>query len=125
MNAAKRFASLAGLALVALALFAPAAQGAFGIESFSVTAKNEDETVDFQAGSHPFEYEVTFEMKQDAKGRPEGILRDLVVDLPPGLVGNPTAVTRCSGTDFEGQTPHCPGDSQVGMIHVKVRGIDQ
>ena len=35
------------------------------------------------------------EMNQGPEGIPEGTLRELIVDLPPGLVGNPRAVPRC------------------------------
>ena len=37
--------------------------------------------------------------------------------FPPGLLGNPTAVPRCSQQTFLEQTPlHCPLDTQVGSV---------
>ncbi len=51
-----------------------------------------------------------------AKGNPEGTLREVIVDLPPGMVGNPFAVPRCSGADFEGVSPNCPSNTQVGSV---------
>ena len=47
-------------------------------------------------------------------------LKDIVVDLPPGLVGNPLAAPRCSlaafsATQVSGQMA-CPVGSQVGVF---------
>jgi hypothetical protein len=123
VNARKQLASYLGLALLLLALFAPpGAQAAFGIKSFSAIATNPDGSADFQAGSHP-DYTVTFTMNQDGEFHPEGTLRDAIFELPPGLVGNPTALPRCSGERFEGQEAYCPGDTQIGVAHVRIRGI--
>lgn len=122
----KLWATLGLLALLTVALAAPAgAQAAFGVKSLSVTALNKNGTTDLRAGSHPYEYIVSFVMNQDSEGHPEGILRDLIVDLPAGMVGNPQAIPRCSGAQFEGQNPHCPGNTQIGSVSVKVRGIEQ
>jgi hypothetical protein len=98
-----------------LALPAPA-QANFGIKSFSVAATNEDHSVDRLAGSHPFEYTVNVAL--NSKGNEvEGELRELTVELPPGMDGNPLAVDRCSGTAFDGQINHCPGSTQIGVAH--------
>ena len=45
------------------------------------------------------------------------------MELPPGLIGNPLAVPRCSGALFEGLLPSCPGDTQIGRVEVKVEGF--
>jgi hypothetical protein len=101
---------------------APAARADFGVKALSAVALNEDGSVDQLAATHPFEYTVKVEMNQDSGGRPEGTLRDIVVDLPPGLVGNPLAVPRCTGASFEGTLPLCPGNTQVGMVTAKLAG---
>jgi hypothetical protein len=118
----KRTIVLLGLALLAAALLAPAsAQAAFGIESFSAEALNADETTDLQAGSRPYEYVVSIEMNKDAEGGPEGTLRQLYVDLPEGLLGDPTALPRCARLDFGfGISPTCPGDTQIGIAKVSL-----
>jgi len=112
------------LALAALLAFAtPAAQAGFGIApgSFSVTAENEDGTLDTLAGSHPYEYTVSFALNQNSEGEPEGALRDLIVELPPGLLGDPQALPRCGRADFDfGITPACPGNSQIGVADVQI-----
>jgi hypothetical protein len=42
--------------------------------------------------------------------------KDIRIDLPPGLIGNPRAVPACTTGDFEGA--QCPVDSQVGLSKV-------
>jgi hypothetical protein len=124
VSARKHLAAAGALAVVAgTLLLAPAAQASFGIEAFSAGAANAGAGADFQAGSHPYEYTVALKMNQDPEEAPEGTLRSLVVELPPGLVGNPQAVPRCSGADFEGSFPRCPGDTQIGEANVEVTGL--
>jgi hypothetical protein len=123
---AKKKLTPIGLALLLIALLLPAAaQADFGFHDYSVTARNSDTTVDFQAGSRPYEWTLSFEMNQDADGQPEGTLRDLIVDLPPGLIGNPTAVPRCTGAQFEGITAACPANTQVGVARVLAYGVGE
>ncbi|MBA3866952.1 MAG: hypothetical protein H0X42_11515 [Solirubrobacterales bacterium] len=116
MNAHKRLllglSSLAALAVLALPT---AAQADFGLQSVSATAVEADGSVDLQAGSHPFAYKLNITVNQDESGVSEGTLRSIIADLPPGLVGNPQAVPRCDGASFEGQTPSCPGNTQIGV----------
>lgn len=101
------------------------AYASFGIEpgSFQTIALNRDGTIDAQAGSHPYEYTVSFGFNRNGKGEPEGNVRDVEVDLPAGMIGNPLAVPRCSQQDFEGQQAFCPGDTQVGIIHAQIEGV--
>lgn len=104
------------LALLAIALLAPsAAQADFGIKSLGVSAIEEDGSPALQAGSHPYELTTAFEFNTDAKGKLEGIPRELIFSLPPGVIGNPLAVPRCSAADFEGALVHCPGNTQIGV----------
>jgi hypothetical protein len=126
VNAKKRLTASVGLALLLCALLLPASsQADFGFNNFSVTAKNQDGTTDFQAGSHPYEWTLSFEMNQNAEGEPEGRLRDLIVDLPAGMVGNPQAMPRCSGAQFEGFTTNCPANTQIGIARVPTYGIGE
>jgi hypothetical protein len=50
--------------------------------------------------------------------RPLETARDIVVDLPPGIVGDPGAIPRCAAADFFAST--CPPESQVGVMHANV-----
>jgi hypothetical protein len=107
------------------ALFAAPAVADFGISTLTSGAVNQDGTVDLQAGSHPFKYKLTFSMNQRAGGEPEGTLRDVIVDLPAGMVGNPLAVPRCPTALFSGVSPKCPGDSQVGVALLHFFGQEE
>jgi hypothetical protein len=117
------------LALLTIGLLAPAsAQAAFGFlpgeEGFSVSATEEDGSVDLVAGSHP--YELTTKVSMDP-GNPDD-LRELHVAMPPGLIENPSSVEKCSALQFS--TPRtspfqeslsgedCPNRSQIGTITV-------
>jgi hypothetical protein len=90
----------------------------------TVTALNEDGSVDLQVGSHPFEYTVSVVMNQDGEEKPEGTLRELFAALPTGLIGNPQAMARCTGAQFEGQFPHCPINTQIGVAQVHAVGLE-
>ena len=89
----------------------------------AVTPLNSDGTVDTQAGSHPFSFNVHFEMKTEEDGQPEGGgLRDVKVDLPAGFFGNPHTTPSCSQSEFAGNVPRCPGSTQLGVLHAVIPG---
>jgi hypothetical protein len=116
------------LALCGTLALPAAAQADFGFVpgSVEVTAENKDGTIDTEASSHPYGFSVHFEMKTDELAEPEGgPLRNVLVELPPGFVGNPQAPARCSRHLFEGNLPQCPVSTQVGFLRAIVRGIGQ
>lgn len=124
VSAAVGFAAVA----MGLLLVAPAAQADFGLlpGSVGMVAKNKDGTLAVQAGSHPYAFSVSASFNVDQAGRTEGgEPRDLIVDLPPGLVGNPRAVPQCSRQAFEGDSPSCPGNTQVGVLRANLPGFGQ
>jgi hypothetical protein len=110
-------------------LFATEGVG-FGIKSFEVSFLNEDGTPDTQAGSHPYKLVNTIvfnshfmrgESNADSAyvKEPDGTLKDLALDLPPGFVGDPNATPKkCTLRellDREGPgTPLCSPESLVG-----------
>jgi len=134
-------AALAALALLAAAaLCLPAGAAAFdflpGAEGFKAAAYGQGENVvATEAGSHPVALTAEFNFEKD-EGTPfaEGDLRDLSLELPPGLIENPTAeglsnAGLCSQEKF--QTPRgetqweeslsgesCQEKSQVGIATV-------
>ena len=119
MSPAKKLISLAGL-LVALVAPAPAG-AAFGPVpgQTTVTSQNRDGTIDEAAGSHPATFTVRFELNTDEAGATEGgEMRDAVVDLPAGFVGNPGAIPACSRQDFDtgGTSPQCAPETQIGIL---------
>jgi hypothetical protein len=56
-------------------------------------------------------------------GDPDGSLDNIRVDLPPGFVGNPQAVTECTAEEFRGRPLRCPPSSQVGVLRLYIVGI--
>jgi hypothetical protein len=100
----------------------PVAQADFGIApgSTTVTALNEDGTLDTRAGSHPYALTVHFNLNTDGPSSEGGVMRDVIVDLPQGLIGNPQAVPRCPQQLFEGGTPSCPPSTQVGVLSARI-----
>jgi hypothetical protein len=118
------------LALCGLLAIPAAAQADFGFVPghTTVTALNENGTVDTQAASHPYSFTVHFDLKTNEDGTTEGgQMRDLLVDLPAGFIGNPnqSTVPRCPRQRFEGALPNCPTGSQVGVLRAVVVGLGE
>ncbi len=114
-------------AVVAFALCARA-QADFGPApgQVSTTPLNSDGTLDTQAGSHPFSFNVHFALKTDESGESEGgSLRDVKVDLPPGFFGNPHTIPTCSPQEFDGGNPVCSGSTQLGVLRAVLPGIGE
>lgn len=132
-------AALGALAAALLALGAPSARADFGLlpgaAGFSAAALEADGEPATLAGAHPYALRVQLGFSPDPAleaepGAPfsEGDLKDLEIELPPGLLENPTAVPTCSELDFH--TPRsssygptrsgesCPGESQIGLIGI-------
>jgi hypothetical protein len=112
------------IALVSLLLVPAAAQADFGIEPGSLKTTfevSEGVTGVPQASSHPYAFKVHFKLNTDNEGRSEGgEMANVLADLPPGFAGDPFAVGRCTRQEFEGSTPRCPSNSQVGIIEASV-----
>jgi len=124
VSPAKKLIALVGLCV---ALVLPAtAQADFGLvpNTTSATALNANGTIDEQAGSHPGSFVVHLELNTNGSGELEGgDARDILVDPPAGLVGNPSAIPACSRQSFEGFAPQCPVETQVGTLGASVAGI--
>jgi hypothetical protein len=92
----------------------------FCVTSFSNVLSNQDGTATTQAGSHPYQMvtSLTFSTfpstSPNNPGLPTQNVKDVVVNLPPGLVGDPNAVPRCSVGDLD--AVKCSPDSQVGVL---------
>jgi uncharacterized repeat protein (TIGR01451 family) len=91
----------------------------FRFVGFDGWASHADGTLDTQAGSHPYEFTTSFDLANvfspkegffvPAGGQP----RDIEVNVPPGLVGDPNAVPRCTRQQLDANG--CPEGSQVGI----------
>jgi hypothetical protein len=99
-------------AVVAASLItASSAFAAFGVASFSaeVRKSNTPGDLDTQAGSTPFTGVTDFTFNNNLN-IPDGNVKDIRVDLPPGLMSNPQATPKCTDAQF----PNCPSSTQLG-----------
>jgi hypothetical protein len=116
-------------AFLFLALWAaPAALADFAIAPGSLTATAEEEGggLDLRASSHPFAYTVHFDLNTDSDGESEGgQMRDLLIEAPAGLVGNPQALPACPRQAFEGAGKGCPPSTQIGILHALAAGLSE
>jgi hypothetical protein len=95
-------------AMLALAAALPGTAAASGsIESFDVY------TSTTQAGGHP---DLEAVLAIGDPGDPESA-KDIAVNLPQGVFGNPSAALKCSSQDFA--LAQCPTDSQIGLITLR------
>lgn len=104
-------------------VWASVATAAFGVATFDgqVVANPAGDPFT-QAGGHPEAATVSIDLnaRRDTYGNltPDGSLRNVLVDLPAGFIGNPTATPACAtfldnyGT---GNGVNCPGSTQVGV----------
>jgi hypothetical protein len=125
--------ALALLAItLALAAFAGPAAADFGFEEFDVTFTEADGTPAFRAGSHPFGLTTTFALNSESTPQGGRLLdeasKDILFSQVAGLVGNPTAVPRCSTPDFltaienaeNFKIPDCPDSTAVGLASTRL-----
>ena len=97
----------------------------FGVAGFGLAVESSTGTAETQAGAHPFQLTTLFTPNQGVRAdHPPALLRNVKVELPPGLVGNAPAIPRCSEIAFttivSGNTNLCPADSQVGVTTATV-----
>jgi NHL repeat len=96
-----------------------------GAAGFDASITNQDGSPDTQAGSHPdaLTINLAFNTAHDANGTlypAGGNVRNIDVNLPPGLIGDPNATPQCPRATFENpntETP-CPADTQIGTSSV-------
>src|SRR4051794_23266736 len=102
---------VAAVLLLTLLAAATPAHAAFGVSSFTADVKDASDQPVAQAGAHPFVGVTKFSFNTvPLVGIPDGNVKDIRVDLPPGLISNPQATPRCLDTQF----PGCPANTQVG-----------
>jgi hypothetical protein len=115
-------------ALAAL-IVAPSAQAAFGFREFDLSFENGNGTPNMQAGSHPFAVTNHFQLSTVPDPTwvevPDQNVKDINISLPPGLVGDTTAVPQCADSDFvnidiELKLPACSEASIVGIATVRL-----
>lgn len=134
MKTQLKIALASALVLLFAAFAAPGASASFGFEEGTVDSRVNDLAGNAytQAGGHPDEITTEFKLKTEPdsrKGRDgyslpeEAELRNVTVEVPPGLIGNPTTTPRCDLAGFmapSGRPTPCPDNTQVGIVHTAV-----
>jgi hypothetical protein len=115
----------------------------FGVEGFSTSIDGQDGKSDSQAGDHPYEMNTLIDLNSALRVAPDGgsgsrsftgieDLKDVVVDLPVGLVGSVLAAPQCtltelaqpppSGATNTGKSGGCPPDTVIGHLRTNQQG---
>jgi hypothetical protein len=132
MNMKARVAHLVVVAFALAAATAPAAQAAFGVTEGnfeagtclvnSCTYASPKNLFYTQAAGHPPWGITTFEVNSKEtvlnQHEPEGAVKRIRVDVPPGLAANPEALPKCKRTEFEANA--CALDTEVGNTELVV-----
>ncbi|HEX5592858.1 MAG TPA: hypothetical protein VFX35_05875 [Solirubrobacterales bacterium] len=114
-----KLVGLAGaLVLLAFGIYAPSAGAVeefdkYGLESVGVSLSST------QAGAHA-DLTTVFRIKTK-EGLPYAPTQEVEVRLPPGVIGNPQNLPRCTVEQlWNGLKSSCPQDAQVGVTEVTV-----
>jgi hypothetical protein len=109
---------------------------AAGFEEFHAGPTGPDGLAVSGAGSHPYQYTTSFGINTAPSpggglSPAQGDLKEIEVELPAGLAGNPTVIDRCSSQQFltvhsavtesggNYFTTECPAGSVVGLITIQ------
>jgi hypothetical protein len=135
----------AHLAAVGIVLLLLSFGGAANAQQFAIHAvdgqiSDQNGNAYTQAGGHPYAISVQLELNHHADTDPLDIFtelgggqvpdggnaKDVLAALPPGLIGDPTALPKCAAAQLAGggpfnplqigTAPTCPTDSQVGVV---------
>jgi hypothetical protein len=98
----------------------------FGFSSFTSALSGVDGAPDTQAGGHPYELNQRIDLASKYRISPEGDdrsrapldvreARDVVVDLPPGVVGSVLAAPKCPLVELSTELL-CPASTRIGHI---------
>src|SRR3954469_10728627 len=108
------------MAALLVAVAAPNANATFGIDDFKADVKDSADHVVTQAGSTPYVGITDFTLHPGAAPRPTaGQVKNIRVDLPPGLTSNPQATPQCEQADF----PSCDPKTQIGTVDITAMGL--
>ncbi len=107
--------------------FAPLSFGPSSLVTYIAGAKGAPET---QAGGHPYELSTRLDFKNVVRVGPKGFLqltsvhdvKDILVDLPMGLLGDAQAAEKCKFSQLE-TFVHCPPGSKVGQVNTQPESL--
>lgn len=106
--------TVAALALGAVA--APTATAAFGVDGMSAPMVDQNGDQVTQAGAHPFAVENEIAVTMAGPAIISGALKEVVVDMPVGFVGDPSDFPTCTIQQLGAM--NCPIASQIGTFQV-------
>lgn len=109
-------ATVATAVLALGAVAAPTASAAFGIDGMSAPMVDQNGDQVTQAGSHPFAVENEIAVTKSDPMTISGALKEVVVDMPVGFVGDPSDFPTCTIQQLA--AINCPTASQVGTFDV-------
>ncbi|MGC1165149.1 MAG: hypothetical protein WA862_03490 [Solirubrobacterales bacterium] len=116
-----RLGLLTATAAIALAGQASIAQAEFGVSP----ANFKTELSGAQAGlaGAPADYRLAYKLttpnEADPKSPPEGAPKQVEVELPPGLIANPTKTEPCEIASITA-APRCPAERAVGFVKYRL-----
>jgi hypothetical protein len=100
----------------------PAASAAeFGIGEFSVRMLDAEGNPENRAGARPDRFQISFALETEGSGTSA---KDLAIEMPPGFVGDPSAVPPCP-RQAHAEGEECPAESQVGIFRFGSTGAPQ
>ena len=113
--------ALLGLLVASAWIAAPAQAEPEEVEKYAIESLSASLS-DQQAGARA-DLTVSFSLAEK-EGEPHGLTRDLEFALPPGVVGNPQGIRRCTVTQLGTGVAEseCPVSSQVGVTEVTLGG---
>jgi streptogramin lyase len=101
----------------------------FGVSSFAFDALGQSGEPLTQAGAHPTEMTDTFRLNTSTHRTTNGTWeplatdanpKDVITELPPGLIGNPDATPKC--LPYNVAHADCSGATQVGILQIFTAG---
>ncbi|HTT94431.1 MAG TPA: hypothetical protein VMF55_07145 [Solirubrobacterales bacterium] len=120
------------VAICVLGLTAGSAKANQVVETASVDLSGPGGDFDHLAGAHPdltFSFGVATRLTKEGAEWPAEGVHDVNLELPPGLVGNPTSVPACPLQDFyrstQSSTTQCQVASQVGWVVLRASNSNQ
>ena len=104
------------------------ARAPFEIVSFSNRLLDADGSASSRAAAHPDALETTVNFSTRTNGAGQTVVgesvKEIAVELPPGLIGNPLNIPRCTEAQLQQISPaamgNCPPETQVGTIELYV-----
>jgi hypothetical protein len=101
----------------------------FGMDEFAARALDEEGHDYTAAGGHPYEATAAFSLPTyqsfgsgDVVTAPVEDVKDVFTELPPGFIGNASAMPRCSLIQLQLFIPQCPAGSQIGTFQLGISG---